>query len=228
MPPLSLLNVINHLIRAAVCVTVGAACVLALAVPAPAAQSLPLDQAIAALPQAAESHTGYDPTKFPHWNAGADPGDGCDTRGEVLVAEAVSAPTVEPGCRLVGGTWWSYYDAGEITSAAALDVTHTVALAEAWESGASQWTAERRESYANDLGDPRTLNAVSAASHRSKGDQDPAHWLPSNTRATCRYITEWTAVKLRWRLTADRDERQSLAQLAESCPNTTVTFTPAP
>jgi hypothetical protein len=128
--------------------------------------------------------------------------------------------------RLLSGR--SYYDASEITSAAALHVTHTVPPAEAWASRASQWTAERREAYANDLGDPRTLNAVSAASHRSKGDQDPAHWLPSNTRATCRYIAEWTAVKLRWRFTADRDERQSLSQLAESCPNTTVTFTPAP
>jgi hypothetical protein len=107
--------------------------------------------------------------------------------------------------RLVGGTWWSYYDASEITSAAALDITHTVPPAAAWESGASQWTAERREAHANDLGDPRTFNAVSAASHHSKGDQDPAHWLPSHTRATCRYIAEWTAVKLRWRFTADRE-----------------------
>jgi hypothetical protein len=219
--------VINHLVRAAAGASAGAVCVLAFAVPAPAAQSLPLDQAVAALPQAAESRAGYDRAKFPHWNAGSDPGDGCDTRQEVLLAEAVSAPTVEPGCRLVGGTWWSYYDAREVTSAAAVDVTHTVPLAEAWESGASEWTTERREAYANDLGDPRTLNAVSAASHRSRGDQDPARWLPPNTQATCRYIAEWTAVKLRWRFTADRNERESLGRLAESCPNTTITFTPA-
>ncbi len=124
---------------------------------APAAEALPLDKAIAAIPQAAESHTGYSRAKFTHWNAGAKPDDGCDTRNEVLVAEAVSAPTVEAGCRLEGGTWWSYYDARELGTAAGLDVEHMVPLAEAWASGASQWTAARREAYANDLGDARAL-----------------------------------------------------------------------
>ena len=56
-------------------------------------------------------------------------------------------------------------------------------LAEAWDSGASQWTAKERELYANDLDDARALIAVSAASNRSKADKDPSEWLPP-TRAT--------------------------------------------
>ncbi|WP_217238231.1 HNH endonuclease family protein [Streptomyces sp. AC555_RSS877] len=205
------------------------ACLLALpAATAPDAEALPLDKAIAAIPQAAESRTGYSRATFTHWNVGAKPDDGCDTRNEVLVAEAVSAPTVEAGCRLQGGTWWSYYDARELGTAAGLDVEHMIPLAEAWESGASQWTAARREAYANDLGDARALVAVSAASHRSKGEQDPAQWLPPNVQATCPYVIEWTAVKLRWKLTADTEERESLTRLAEGCSGATVTYTPAP
>jgi hypothetical protein len=206
----------------------GAACVLSLTAPASAAKKLPLTKAIAAVPQAAESHAGYDREKFTYWNAGAAPDDGCDTRNEVLVAEAVSAPAVGAGCKLQGGAWWSYYDAREIETAAGLDVDHMVPPAEAWESGASQWSAARREAYANDHGDPRALVGVSAAAHRSKGDQDPAQWLPSNGQATCRYITEWTAVKLRWQLTVDAQERESLTRLAEGCPGATVTYTVAP
>lgn len=86
----------------------------------------------------------------------------------------------------------------------------------------------RREAYANDLADPRTLVSVSAAAHRSKADQDPDQWLPTNTKATCRYVIEWTAVKLRWSLTADTEEREFLARLAEACPDAVVTYTPAP
>ncbi|MFF5977889.1 HNH endonuclease family protein [Streptomyces olindensis] len=223
-----LLGVIVSLARACAAALLGTACTFALSCPAHAAKSLPLDQAVAALPQAAESRDGYERTSFRYWNAGANPDDGCDTRNEVLIAEAVEPPATDPGCKLKGGTWSSYYDARQVTSAAAMDVDHMVPLPEAWDSGASQWTAARREAYANDLGDPRALVAVSAAAHRSKADQDPAQWLPSNTKATCRYIVEWTAVKLRWSLTADTDERESLARLAEACPDATVTYTPAP
>ncbi|MFF7551180.1 DUF1524 domain-containing protein [Streptomyces canus] len=65
--------------------------------------------------------------------------------------------------------------------ARALDIDHLVPLAEAWESGASTWTAKERETYANDLDDPRALIAVSATSNRSKPDQDPATWTPRPT-----------------------------------------------
>lgn len=65
-----------------------------------------------------EDRTGYTRTKFKHWNSGDDAGDGCNTRAEVLIGEAVVAPTVEAGCKLTGGTWVSYYDGQEVTSAA--------------------------------------------------------------------------------------------------------------
>lgn len=36
--------------------------------------------------------------------------DGCDTRREVILAEAVVAPDVSAGCKLAGGSWRSAYD----------------------------------------------------------------------------------------------------------------------
>jgi len=69
-------------------------------------------------------------------------------------------------------------DADELAKVRQRDADHLVPLAEAWESGASGWTAKDREAYANLLDDPSALIAVSAASNRSKADQDPATWLP--------------------------------------------------
>src|SRR5690606_9630874 len=152
---------------------------LPLTVPAPAhaVETLPLAEAVNRLPVEAESRDGYDRDAFRHWNTGDNLDDGCNTRGEVLLAEAVEPPTVGPRCRLSGGRWWSYYDQMWVTSASGLDIDHMVPLAESWDSGASAWTAQRREAYANDQGADASLVAVTARSNRSKADQDPAEWL---------------------------------------------------
>lgn len=84
-----------------------------------------------------------------------NPSDGCNTRAEVLIAEAVAAPTVGARCTLTGGDWSSYYDEKHVTSASALDIDHMVPLAEAWHSAADEWAAGWREAYANDQGRPR-------------------------------------------------------------------------
>ncbi|MFF7705493.1 HNH endonuclease family protein [Streptomyces lydicus] len=191
-------------------------------VPAHAAETLSLHDAIEVLPQAAESRDGYERSKFKHW-IDADH-DGCNTRAEVLLAEAITPPTLGPGCKLSGGTWLSYYDDQIVDGASGLDIDHMVPLAEAWDSGASQWTAARRQSYANDLGADRSLVAVTAKTNRQKADQDPAEWMPPATDARCTYLSDWVSTKLRWSLTVDRRERDALRQLAASCENTNVEY----
>ncbi|MGW6877656.1 HNH endonuclease family protein [Streptomyces xanthophaeus] len=195
---------------------------------AAAPQIVPIGVAVSALQLAAEDRTGYQRTSFRHWNSGDLPSDGCNTRQEVLLAEAVVYPEIGPGCTLTGGVWWSYYDDREVTPAGALDIDHMVPLAEAWDSGASAWTAQRREAYANDQGQAASLVAVTARSNRQKADQDPAQWLPSSPEALCRYGAEWTATKLRWGLAVDEAERERLWDIAAGCGGTDVEFTPAP
>jgi hypothetical protein len=183
--------------------------------------AVPLREAVAALPVAEESRDGYQREKFRHW-IDAD-GDGCNTRAEVLIDEAVIAPEVGPKCVLAGGRWYSSYDDEYVSDARALDIDHVVPLAEAWDSGASAWAAARREAYANDLHEPRALAAVTARSNRSKGDQDPSTWFPPYAAAHCGYITDWVIVKTRWGLTVDRNEKAVLTDKAASCPNVPIT-----
>ncbi|GAA2127073.1 HNH endonuclease family protein [Kitasatospora saccharophila] len=182
-----------------------------------------LREAINALPVVEEDRTGYVRTAFRHW-IDADR-NGCSTRVEVLIAEATSAPVVGAKCSLSGGVWVSPYDDVVLQDAKALDIDHMVPLAEAWDSGASAWSAEQRQAYANDLDEPRALIAVSAKSNRSKADKDVAEWLPPAEAYRCTYLTDWTAVKTRWGLSIDRVEADALHRLAADCPNTEVTVT---
>ncbi len=180
-----------------------------------------LTSGIASIPVGTENRTGYSRDLFKHW-VDAD-GDGCDTRAEVLIAEADTAPAVGSGCSISGGRWYSYYEGGYQTSASALDIDHMVALAEAWDSGAGGWSASRREAFANDLGDSRSLVGVTASLNRSKGDRDVAEWLPPINR--CRYVKDWVATKIRWSLTADSAEVGALEDVAGGCTNSAITVT---
>ncbi|MFF3350712.1 HNH endonuclease family protein [Streptomyces sp. NPDC002779] len=202
-----------------------------LTAPAPvqAAQPMLLPDALTKVHSASESRDGYVRTKFKHWNAGEDRADGCNTRQEVLLSEAVEAPEVGAGCTITGGRWHSYYDGQQVTSASALDIDHLVPLAEAWDSGASAWRAGRREAYANDQTVAVSLVAVTARSNRAKADKDPAQWLPPAAEQHCRYVSEWVGTKLRWNLTADPAELEALKVFADGpCEETVVVVAPAP
>ena len=191
-----------------------------LAVPAVAgAETLRLRAAVRSLPQADETPDGYDRDLFKHW-IDAD-GDCQDTREEVLIAES-RVPL--DGCTVTEGEWFSPYDRVTWTASSDVDIDHLVPLKEAWDSGARAWGDHRRERYANDLGDPRSLVAVTDNVNQSKGDRDVAEWLP--TFGVCGYVRHWTAVKLRWGLTVDGPERAELVRLAGSCPNRMVHVRP--
>jgi hypothetical protein len=186
----------------------------------------PLGALLSLLRVAPEDRSGYDRSLFVHW-IDAD-GDGCDTRREVLIAEAIAAPTVGPRCLLTGGRWISLYDGLSFTDAADLQIDHVVALAEAWDSGASAWTPARREAYANDLGEPWPLIAVSSASNQGKSDRDPADWLPTAAADECPFLSAWIATKARWNLAVDTRERDALVTEIADCPGSEMPYDPAP
>ena len=175
-----------------------------------------LDAAIKVLKVAPDVRDGYARSKFKHWSD-LDK-NGCNTRNDVIIAEALVKPKVDKGCKIVKdtGKWYSAYDGATVTNFSALDVDHMVPLAEAWDSGASKWDAAKREVYANDMGDPNSLIAVTATTNRSKSDQDPAEWLPA--KDVCTYLKNWVHVKVRWSLTVDEKELKAIKDNTAKCP----------
>jgi hypothetical protein len=159
----------------------------------------------------AGSMSGYSREKFPHWRS---TGKNCDVRDSVLKRDGTKVKF--SGCNVVAGTWTSLYDGTKIADPSKVDIDHMVPLANAWRSGASKWTTDQREDFANDLDDPQ-LVAVSATSNRSKGDQDPSTWKPKAATAWCSYAKDWIAVKAHWKLTVTSAEKDALADMLEKC-----------
>ncbi|MGD6816348.1 HNH endonuclease family protein [Metabacillus sp. 113a] len=186
---------------------------------APAAQAFPpgtpsksaaQSQLNALTVKSESSMTGYSREKFPHW---ISQGGGCDTRQVVLKRDA---DYYSGDCPVTSGTWYSYYDGVMVYSPSELDIDHVVPLAEAWRSGASSWSTDKRESFSNDLSGPQLI-AVTASSNRSKGDQDPSTWKPTRTSAHCGYAKWWINTKYRWDLSLQSSEKAELQSMLNAC-----------
>jgi putative cell wall-binding protein len=177
---------------------------------------------LAQLTVATPNPTGYDRSLFVHW-IDAD-GNGCDTRQEVLIQESQIPVVKGSGCTILSGRWYSWYDGATWTNPSDVDIDHMVPLSEAWQSGANAWTPDQRRAYANDLGLSVGLEAVTDNVNQSKGDKDPAAWMPPLAAVACRYATDWVLVKYRWNLTVDTVEKSALNTiLTGSCGAAMVT-----
>ena len=179
------------------------------------AQLLSLDRMLDQLVVTAESGgQDYRLDRFQHWTD-AD-GDGCHTRAEVLIAESLTPPTVDPACGISGGVWTSWLDSQTWTDLYRLVVDHTVPLEEAWSSGAAGWSADQRRDYANDLAFRWSLETITETVDLVKGAKDPAEWMPP-TNVACTYASAWIGIKYRWRLSVDPAEKAALVTATQGC-----------
>lgn len=159
---------------------------------------------------------GYDRDLFGSGWSDAD-GDGCDTRREVLIAQAVEPPFVVEGCELIAGEWLSMYDLEYFTDSSGLDVDHFLPLSEVWQSGAHRWSDQQRRDLYNDMSNPDFLIAVSAPSNRSKGDRSPHEWIPQDSGLHCWYAQTWVELKTYYDLAVDETERDGLEIILADC-----------
>jgi len=154
--------------------------------------------------------------------------DGCNTRDEVLLAtvdRSKSYQTQRQGrCRadMVAGTWVDMYTGALMTwsnlkepvQAQGIPIDHIVSLAGAYRYGARDWTDQQRVEFAND---ELNLTPTTAALNRAKTDSDPASWTPPPA-GRCAYATRYIAVKSKYDLPVDPEEKAALQGLLDSCP----------
>ncbi|MCX6425161.1 MAG: HNH endonuclease family protein [Actinobacteria bacterium] len=162
--------------------------------------------------------TGYDRSSFSHWR---DPDlNGCDARNDTLRRdlENLVIKTDSNGCKVLGGVLPDPYSGKNIDfvfGASLVDIDHVVALSNAWQTGAFQFTDEIRLQFAND---PLNLLAVSASLNRQKGDGDAATWLPPTKSYRCQYVARQIAVKKKYGLWLTKPEKVAMSTLLAKCP----------
>ncbi|OCC09846.1 HNH endonuclease family protein [Streptomyces sp. PTY087I2] len=158
------------------------------------------------------SSSGYSRDKFPHWITQSGT---CNTREVVLKRDGTNVQQ-DASCAAVSGSWYSPYDGATWSAASDVDIDHMVPLAEAWRSGASGWTTAQRQSFANDLTRPQLI-AVTDNVNQSKGDKDPAKWLPPSSSYKCTYVRAWVHVKKHYNLSVDSAEKSALQSALNGC-----------
>jgi hypothetical protein len=162
--------------------------------------------------------TGYSRAAFgePWYDAN---GNGCDTRDDVLRRDLTH--TRASGCTVLSGTIKDPYTVAVIafhragSYAHELDIDHVVALGDAWQTGAANWTFTKRVALANDL---TNLLAVDPSANRQKGDADAASWLPPNKAYRCAYVARQIDVKKGYGLWVTPAEKTAMARVLAACP----------
>ena len=168
--------------------------------------------------------TGYSRDQFGDAWADVDR-NGCDTRDDVLNRD-LGAKAWRPGthgCVVVAGVLHDPYTGRRLVfakaDAEAVQIDHVVALSDAWQKGAAQWSAGRRRAFAND---PLNLLAVDGPTNSSKGDGDAATWLPPQRSYRCRFVARQVAVKAKWKLSVTAAEHDAIERVLARCPEQRV------
>lgn len=178
--------------------------------------------ALATLDEPAEGNVvGYDRALFGQNGFDSDR-NGCDTRNDILRRDLTDLVIKEDsnGCKVLRGALIDPYSGDAMTfvsgvnTSVLVQIDHVVPLAWAWDNGASVWTTEQRQDFAND---PRNLLAVSGELNQEKSASGPASWLPPNRAAHCDYATIFTGVLVEYRLSVPSDDRAVLAQVLSGC-----------
>lgn len=163
--------------------------------------------------------TGYSRDQFgPAW-ADVDHNH-CDTRDDILARDLTqrSYRAGTKDCIVTGGTLADPYTGKRIVykrGASKVDIDHAVALSDAWQKGAQQWSKDRREDFAND---PLNLLAVDSSTNRRKGDGDTATWLPPDKAYRCSYVARQVAVKKKYGLWVTSAEKDAMRKVLNTCP----------
>ncbi|MFJ4649895.1 HNH endonuclease family protein [Nocardia sp. NPDC088792] len=164
----------------------------------------------------------YERNAFgPGWSGrGGEPrlSDGCTAREVVMKRDLSEVRLAESNsCLALSGILHDPYTGAQLPynrfKASDIEIDHVVALGDAWRSGASEWSADQRRQFANDVGN---LLAVQKQANQDKGSKTPDQWKPRQAYR-CDYARRWIGVKTRWSLTVQPTEKAALSDMLAAC-----------
>ncbi|MFT3900437.1 MAG: HNH endonuclease family protein [Gordonia sp. (in: high G+C Gram-positive bacteria)] len=144
--------------------------------------------------------------------------NGCRTREDVLQRDLTDV-VLQGRCKVMSGWLDDPYTGERLhfergVDVKAIQIDHVVALADAWRTGAQEWTPQRRLEFAND---PRNLQTTAGWANRRKGSSNAASWLPPNKSFRCTYVGRQIEVKQRYGLWVVAAERDAMRRVLAKC-----------
>lgn len=190
-----------------------------------------------------EKDVGYSRAEWKHWTG--TEGQSCwNTREFILYRDAVPGSVVmmnkqkeittdyKEACAIGkpvivdgkikidtenSGEWIDPYSGVKITDASKIDIDHVIPLSNAARNGGQEWSAEKKEAFAND---PDNLLATSAKENRTKGDKGPGKYMPlQKSGYKCAYAKTYVFLVNKYSLTITDSDYKVLEKTIASCHN---------
>lgn len=163
------------------------------------------------IPLKDEEDVPYDRSTWKHWT-----GSPCDTRETVLFKSGSNVVQDPKSCKALSGSWVDVYSGDTFTNASDLDIDHVIPLGYAAKHGGQNWSAEKKEQFANDASH---LLAVSAKENRSKSDSGPEEYMPKNKAFHCDYSKLWVSSAAKYGVSITEGDRLALKAGLQKCSN---------
>ncbi len=163
----------------------------------------------------------YSRDAFSYQQIDAD-GNGCMIRDDILARDLTHIQfSKQKRCQVESGNLEDPYTGktiafqrGQATSSL-VQIDHVVALHDAWNSGAKNWSVSKRTRFGND---PFNLLAVEGKANQNKSDKHAGKWLPSNKAYQCGYVARQIAIKAKYGLSVTAQEKQGMLRALHYCP----------
>ena len=163
----------------------------------------------------------YSRDAFRYQQIDAD-GNGCMIRDDILARDLTHIQfSKQKRCQVESGNLEDPYTGktiafqrGQATSSL-VQIDHVVALHDAWNSGAKNWSVSKRTRFGND---PFNLLAVEGKANQNKSDKHAGKWLPSNKAYQCGYVARQIAIKAKYGLSVTAQEKQGMLRACTIVP----------
>lgn len=165
--------------------------------------------------------SGYDRGQWRHWIATSQAPGGAllgrkscfSVREQVLSRQGTDVRLTDDGCE-VEASFNDPYTGTNGHSASDMQIDHSVPLGYAYAHGGRNWSAQRKQDYANDLTQGHLVAAL-GSENIAKSDKGPSQWLPDKDQ--CGYAKNFTHVLYRWGLSTSKSDHDAMDNIIQQC-----------
>lgn len=157
------------------------------------------------------------------WNVGT----GCNIRSRLLAAQSTVPVKTSNGCLVTYGSWIDPYSGARLTGnpyqgdgeANDLDIDHIIPLRYVNQHGGYAWSHTQKQNYGKSLAamNNGVYIAVSSKENRSKSDQGPADYYPSNPNFYCEYAKRWRNIARTYSISLSQRDYNKVKGVLAQC-----------